>query len=169
MLNTAPLLRFLCLSLRSANTAAIKQFKHGERVGEVRQSVEHLIVPVLAILQDRVNRASAHNIDVLASDDHSLKLCTDTLEEVRSNWCSLLGDEAMANNVAVSDMLAMVLEPPAAAAPSAQKAMETEQLPSFSKNVNNISQEEDLRLSDDYRAALAKLAEVREGAGGGSQ
>ena len=91
-LRMAHLLRFLCLTPPEVNHCLIKQIRLNENgdkaLADVTRNVRQLIVPVLVLLQNRVAQASASS----NSQNQGVAQAARTLEDVRSDWCALLGN-----------------------------------------------------------------------------
>ena len=93
-LRIAHLLRLLCLTLPEVNHCLIKRFRLHENderdLAEVAKNVRQLIVPVLIILQNRIAHAST-SISNTSPQNQGVAQAARTLEDVRSDWCALLG------------------------------------------------------------------------------
>lgn len=72
----------------------------GERINEVVSTVRQVVVPVLVLLQNHLARDSS-------------QAAAKILEGIRCDWCALLGESDVSNSEAVSQILRLVLEPPA--------------------------------------------------------
>ena len=93
-LRIAHLLRLLCLTLPEVNHCLIKRFRLHENddkeLLEVTRNVRQLIVPVLILLQTRIAQASA-SMSNTSPQNQGVAQAARTLEDVRSDWCALLG------------------------------------------------------------------------------
>ena len=93
-LRIAHLLRLLCLTLPEVNHCLIKRFRLHENddrdLAEVTKNVRQFIVPVLILLQSRVSQASASASNT-SPQNQGVAQAARTLEDVRSDWCALLG------------------------------------------------------------------------------
>uniref|UniRef100_A0A0K2V7C5 Ubiquitin specific peptidase 25 [Ovis aries] n=1 Tax=Lepeophtheirus salmonis TaxID=72036 RepID=A0A0K2V7C5_LEPSM len=114
------LLRYLRTSISEVNHSLIKEFKLGERLDSVISNLQR-VVPVMNFLQLRVDNQSWNNSSPKSVDEDS-----QCLEEVRSRWCSLLGDNDIANENSsmLSDAVRLVLEPPPDLCPPIPRVME---------------------------------------------
>jgi len=116
-LRIAHLLRLLCLTLPEVNHCLIKRFRLHENddkeLLEVNKNVRQLIAPVLILLQTRISQAS-NSMSNTSPQNQGAAQAARTLEDVRSDWCALLGeaDASSKAGAAISDILRMVLEPP---------------------------------------------------------
>ena len=85
------LLRLLCLTLPEVNHCLIKRFRLHENddkeLLDVTRNVRQLVVPVLILLQ-RISQASLSNA---SPQNQGVAQAARTLEDVRSDWCALLG------------------------------------------------------------------------------
>ena len=136
-------MRYLRRSLTEVNHGLIKQFKLGERLSDVLKSLKQNVVPVIYALQKRItNRVEGRE----TSEDAAC------LEEVRGQWCCLLGDGEVVPEAskAISDVLSLVLEPP----------------PEFCQNftklpaADKLNQKTDYELASKYRETLKKALEI---------
>lgn len=121
------------------NSSAIKEFKLGENLAEVKERICQLIVPVLYIFNHKLEEKD--------------EFVSKTLETALASWCGLLGDAEMAqeSSEAVSDILSIILEP---SMPKGQRERESR------KNREHIDQQVDQGLASKYRAALKKMREL---------
>lgn len=137
------LLRYLCQALSEVNNSAIKQFKLGEHLAEVKERIMQLIVPVLYVL--------SHKMDKDRED--SGEICK-TLEIVCTSWCALLGDSEMEQESSerISDILSMVLDP---SVPKGQRARRESK-----GNRDHIDQKDDQKLALLYRQSIRRMEEA---------
>lgn len=131
------IMKYIRLSVKEVNHSLIKQFKLGERLDEVIKQVRYLVVPVLILLEKRI---------VAQPESGSDKQC---LEDVRGQWCALLGDQDMPQD-SLTEVLSIVLEPPPEACPTLLKF----------KNSEFIELQADLKLGDRYSNAVKNASEM---------
>ena len=100
-LRIAHLLRLLCLTLPEVNHCLIKRFRLHENddkeLLEVTRNVRQLVVPVLILLQNRISQASS-SMSNTSPQNQGVPQAARTLEDVRSDWCALLGN-LYSNNI----------------------------------------------------------------------
>ena len=93
-LRIAHLLRLLCLTLPEVNHCLIKRFRLHENddkeLLEVNKNIRQLVVPVLILLQIRISQAS-NSMSNTSPQNQGAAQAARTLEDVRSDWCALLG------------------------------------------------------------------------------
>ena len=96
-LRTAHLLRLLCLTLPEVNHCLIKRFRLHENddkeLIEVTKNIRQLVVPVLILLQNRISQATITN--TASPQNQGAAQAARTLEDVRSDWCALLGKKKL--------------------------------------------------------------------------
>ena len=101
-LRIAHLLRLLCLTLPEVNHCLIKRFRLHENddkeLLEVNKNVRQLIVPVLILLQTRISQAS-NSMSNTSPQNQGAAQAARTLEDVRSDWCALLGKAWIYDNL----------------------------------------------------------------------
>ena len=153
-LKPSPIVRYTSLALFEVHTSTMKQFKLGERLDEAKERIRGLICPALFLLDDWLKTSNV-------VQDSCSSFVGQTVEKVRSEWCSLLGEAdtmAAGANEALSEMLTLILETPA---PKAEHG-DGSRLP---KNRDHIDQQVDLKLAESYRQAV-KSMEERNATGG---
>ena len=110
----------------------------------MKESVKELVVPVLQILQACVNKSN----QVQGYNG----LDAQTLEEVRNDWCSLVGETDTANegsNV-ISEIIPMILLDHE----TSTNSMAEQQT---SKNRDSVSQSMDMSLATRYKEVVSHL------------
>ena len=139
------------MSLRHVNSQLFRFFTNGERVGEVQQKMEQLVVPVLYVLQQRASRQEQRKAQGPESSTvlEMSALTSRTLEEVRGQWCQLLGDTEDPSRQELSDILTAVLEPPV------PKDFDAGKL----KNLD-MNQQTDLNLASAYKEAYKQMKDL---------
>ncbi len=104
-------------------------------------AVQTLIVPVLGILQARMNR------DTTARSNQAHQgIEAKTIEEIRDAWCGLLGDANVSPQATtvISDIIPMILEPEVSSSTGSGKPQQT------SKNRDSVDLHADLTLANRY-------------------
>ncbi len=176
-LKVQTIVRLLCNALGEANGCIIKQLKLGEHLSNLRQSVVELIAPAMAHLEARVKRGDGRN-DLSPADLALLNQTKNALESARQEWCNLLGDDQLNRvpelQLAVSDMLSIVLEPPPVASFS-QRQQEEAYLALVASKLttggDRMTQLDDFELSKSYADTMERLDSEEGGVGeaGGSR
>lgn len=150
-------MRYMCKVLPEVNRTLISQLKYGDNLKEVCFSafgylamfkrvsffkvingVQTFIVPVLVILQNRVDHQQRNQNGYNGLD-------AQTLEEVRNDWCALVGDTEMTSEAStlVSEIIPIVLlDTPVGPVSQA------------SKNRDSVNQTEELNLAAHYATVV---------------
>ena len=112
---------------------------------QVVNGVQMLVVPVLIILQARVDKSQSSS-----QQQNYSGLDAQTLEEVRNDWCALVGDTDASSEAStiISDVIPMILLD----SPSINNIVARP-----SKNRECIDQNADLNLSARYTEAIEKF------------
>eukprot|EP00096_Caligus_rogercresseyi_P008978 TRINITY_DN2961_c0_g1_i1.p1 TRINITY_DN2961_c0_g1~~TRINITY_DN2961_c0_g1_i1.p1 ORF type:complete len:978 (+),score=374.96 TRINITY_DN2961_c0_g1_i1:116-2935(+) len=145
-LELEPLMHYLRTSLSEVNYGLIKEFKLGERLDSVISSLQR-IVPVMNFIQTRISGGGS-----------CLEKDTQCLEDVRSRWCSLLGENYIVDehSTLLSDAIRIVLEPPPELCPRVPRVLE---------NLSeDISPKNNLELREQYRRILHLSSELKASA-----
>ena len=111
--------------------------------------VQTLIVPVLVILQNRVDHPQRNQQQSFGGVDAQV------LEEVRNDWCALLGDAETSNEASavVTEIIPVVLLD---ASTTPAKAAQT------SRNRESVNQAVELNLASRYADVVQKLGATRQ-------
>lgn len=104
--------------------------------------VQTLVVPVLVILQNRVDHQQRNNQQQSGYNSVDAQF----LEEVRNDWCALVGDGEMGNEAAaiVSEIIPIIL------LDSSQNSNMSQVPPVTSKNRDSVNQTVELNLASRY-------------------
>ena len=107
------------------------------------------MVPVLFILQSCVDKQQNSGYNGLDSQ---------TLEEVRTDWCALVGETETTNEASnvISEIIPMILLDSTNGGPNGDKSSTT------SKNSSVISQSMEMSLSARYKQVVEKLRSISE-------
>ena len=113
--------------------------------------VQSLIVPVLVILQKRVDQPQRNNQQAFASVDAQV------LEEVRNDWCALVGDVSINDEASavVTEIIPIVLLDPSAT-PANNTNVAAAQIQT-SKNRESVNQMVELNLAKRYVEVVQKF------------
>ena len=118
---------------------------------QVKGYVRELVVPVLFILQSCVDKQQNSGYNGLDSQ---------TLEEVRTDWCALVGETETTNEASnvISEIIPMILLDSTNGGPNGvgDKSSTT------SKNSSVISQPMEMSLSARYKQVVEKLRSISE-------
>ena len=116
---------------------------------QVKGYVRELVVPVLFILQSCVDKQQNSGYNGLDSQ---------TLEEVRTDWCALVGETETTNEASnvISEIIPMILLDSTNGGPNGDKSSTT------SKNSSVISQSMEMSLSARYKQVVEKLRSISE-------
>ena len=111
--------------------------------------VQTLIVPVLVILQNRVDHPQRNQQQSFGGVDAQV------LEEVRNDWCALLGDSETSNEASavVTEIIPIVLLD---ASTTPAKSAQT------SRNRESVNQAVELNLASRYAEVVQKLGMTRQ-------
>ena len=116
---------------------------------QLKGYVRELVVPVLFILQSCVDKQQNSGYNGLDSQ---------TLEEVRTDWCALVGETETTNEASnvISEIIPMILLDSTNGGPNGDKSSTT------SKNSSVISQSMEMSLSARYKQVVEKLRSISE-------
>ena len=114
---------------------------------QVVNRVQTLIVPVLVILQNRVDAQQRNHQQAHVGID------AQTLEEVRNDWCALVGDSETTNEASavVTEIIPIVLLDASAASSSASQGVTS------SKNRDSVNLTVDLTLANRYVDVVGQI------------
>jgi len=111
--------------------------------------VRELVVPVLFILQSCVDKQQNTQPGYTGLDSQ-------TLEEVRTDWCALVGETDISNEASnvISEIIPMILLDAASTGSNGQAGMTDNAATTVSKNSSVISQSLEMSLSARYKEVV---------------